>query len=163
MRPIVQSIKHYVHFTNTAIASGAIRSNVIVDSQKAPASTNAQDVKEGSIVKAVYVEQWIKSSAAAGTDTQFAMVVEKVPINAASVSAAGILNLGAYVNKKNILYTTQGVIGDLTTQGVPVHRGWIKIPKGKQRMGLSDRIVCTVAAVGDALQNCGISTYKEYI
>ncbi len=73
-------------------------------------------------------------------------------------------NLGAYPNKKNILYTTQGILADANDGGptIPLIRGWIKIPKGKQRMGLDDRIVVNITAVG-ALRLCGISTFKEYI
>ncbi len=159
----INSVKHYVHFTNSVIASAAARGMVVIDSQVAPATSNASDVKEGAVIKAVYVEQWIKSSATAGEDTQFMLLIEKVPINSAAIGAAGMLNVGAYVNKKNVLFFSQGVIGDLTTQALPVHRGWIKIPKSKQRFGLSDRFVVTVGTVGSAIQSCGFSTYKEYI
>lgn len=160
----INSVKHYVHNTNAVIASGAVRANVIVDATAAPATANAQDVKEGAIIKAVFVEQWIRSNATSGNSVQFILIVEKVPSNQASVSAAQTLNLGAYQNKKNVLYVTQGVLGDIATNdAVPLYRNWILIPKGKQRMGLGDRVVVTVSPVGFSVQNCGISTYKEYI
>ncbi len=159
----INTVKHYVHFTNSTVASGAGRAMVHVDAAVAPATGTAADVKEGAIIKAVYVEQWIKSNATAGNDTQFMLLIEKVPINAAAIGAAQLLNVGAYTNKKNVLYFTQGVIGDLTTQALPVHRGWVKIPKSKQRFGLSDRLVVTVGSVGTGIQSCGFSTYKEYI
>ncbi len=72
------------------------------------------------------------------------------------------LNLGAYPNKKNILYTTQGVIGGRDTQAIPVMRQWLLIPKGKQRMGLADKVEVTIASTGTAMQRCGIFTFKEY-
>ncbi len=71
-------------------------------------------------------------------------------------------NLMVYPNKKNILFYSQGVIGDLTTQSIPVVRNWFLIPKGKQRMGLGDKIVETLTATAAVIQNCGFSTYKEY-
>jgi len=75
---------------------------------------------------------------------------------------AEAINPMIYPNKKNIFFASQGVIGDLTTQAIPVHRGWVKIPKGKQRFGLGDRFAMTVAATGAEIEFCGMSTYKEY-
>ncbi len=160
----INSVKHYVHLTNTSVASGASLNHVVVDATVAPATGNAFDVKEGSIVKAIHLEYWIIGNGASGSNTQFVMVIEKLPANAVAVSAAQILNLGAYTNKKNILFSSQGVIGqDVDGQGtVPLIRDWLLIPKGKQRMGLSDRIIMTIAAVGTSFNFCGLVTYKEY-
>ncbi len=135
----------------------------VVNAVVAPATASASQVKEGAIVKAVFVEQWIRSNAATGASAQFALVIEKVISGQASISAAQILNIGAYPNKKNVLYVTQGVIGDIETPSIPIYRNWILIPKGKQRFGLGDELVVTLGPVGNALQTCGISTYKEYI
>ncbi len=159
----INSVKHYVHNTNTTLASNAVKSLVIVDAAKAPATTNDSDVKEGAVVKAVFIEQWIMSKAVTGATTQFGFLVEKVPANQASVTPAQIVTLNAYNNKKNILYFTQGVIGDIETNSIPVFRQWILIPKGKQRFGLSDRLVATVFTLGNAIQTCGFATFKEYI
>jgi len=38
----------------------------------------------------------------------------------------------------------------------------MRIPKGKQRFGFSDRFVVTVHGTG-ALRVCGLATYKEMI
>ncbi len=159
----INSVKHYVHNTNTSLASNAVKSLVLVDAAVAPATGTAADVKEGAVIKAVFIEQWVRSNAATGASTQFSFLIEKVPANVASVTSAQIVNLGAYTNKKNVLYFTQGVIGDIETNSMPVFKNWILIPKGKQRFGLSDRLVATVFALGNALQTCGFSTYKEYI
>ncbi len=161
LSPIIAR-KHYVHSTNTVIAAGAIQSNVLVSGVVAPATGNSFSVIEGCAVKAVYIERWIKSNATAGGSTQFTMIIEKLPSNAPSVTFAQIANLGAYTNKKNILYSTQGVIGDLTTNSLALIRQFVLIPKGKQRFGLNDRLTVSIAAVGLAMQSCGIATYKEY-
>ncbi len=160
----INANKHYVHLTNASVASGAIRNHFVVDAVVAPASANAFDVEEGSVVKAIYFEYWINSDGGTGTTTQFALIIEKVPSNLASVSAAQMLNLGAYTNKKNIFYSTQGNLGASVDgqSSVPIQRGWLLIPKGKQRMGLGDRIITTIAPVGQAVTICGIVTYKEY-
>ncbi len=159
----INTVKHYVQFENATINDGAIRANAISDAVIAPAATNTRDVREGAIVKAIFVEIWIKSNASAGTDTKFQFALEKVPTGAAAVTFTQLNNLQAYDNKKNILFYSQGVIGDLTTNSIPIVRNWFKIPKGKQRQGLGDRLVITTSSTGAIVQHCGFSTYKEYI
>ncbi len=156
----INSIKHYVNIENNQIATGAIIATDVVD---AVATTSAAgDVVEGSIVKAIFFEHWIKSFAAAGEDVKFQYVIEKVPANQASVTFAQMNTLDSYPNKKNVLFYSQGVIGDLTTNSIPVVRQWFLIPKGKQRMGFGDKITSTLSATSAVIQNCGFSTYKEY-
>jgi len=160
----INSNKHYVHRTNVQLASGAIQNNVIVDAVVAPATGNAFDVEEGSVVKAVYIEIWLASAGAAAATNQFSLTVEKLPNNLVAMTFAQSANLGAYTNKKNILYTTQGVLVSAAsgTTSIPIIRQYILIPKGKQRMGLSDRLMVNISATGQPLNICGIFTYKEY-
>ncbi len=158
----INSIKHYVHRSNVGIATGTITNVIIVDAVVAPGNATPQAVTEGSVIKAVYLEFWLASNAAEGAETQFTLTVEKKRSLEAAMTNAQANNLGAYPNKKNILYTTQGIVNSNTGSGaVPVIRQYVLIPKGKQRFGLDDQFVVNIAAVG-ALQLCGISTYKEY-
>ncbi len=159
--PIV-SRKHYVHRSNTQLSSGLIQNNIVAEGVVSPATTLASDVIEGSIVKAVYVEMWLGGAGLEGNSTQFSLTVEKISSAGPVMTFAQSLALGAYPNKKNIFYTTQGVLAGENSNTVPVVRNWILIPKGKQRMGLSDRIMVNVAASGQNIDVCGIFTYKEY-
>ncbi len=160
----INSIKHYVQQSNTSIASGAATSIIIVAAVANTAlPVNTKDVKEGSIVKAVYLEFWLKGNGAADEDTQFNFVVFKNPGGSNDMSVADSLNLMAYDNKKNIFFSSQGVIGGVGGgQSVPVIRQWMKIPKGKQRFGLKDELTVFVGTTGQAMQVCGLSVYKEY-
>ncbi len=160
----ITSMKHYTHKSNAVITDAAVVNITVVDAQVAPASSNALDVEEGSIVKAIHLEYWLLSNGATGSDCQFTVIVEKVPSNLAAVTAAQIVNLGAYTNKKNILFTSQGVIGaGVDGQGaLPVINMWLLIPKGKQRMGLGDRIVVSFLPIGENVNICGLATYKEF-
>ncbi len=135
-----------------------------MDAVVAPATTLASDVKEGSIVKAIHLEYWIGNFSATTVSAQFVAVMEKVPANQAGVTFAQITNLGAYLNKKNILWTSQGVLSPSIDGGItiPVIRDWLKVPKGKQRMGQGDRLIFSIAAIGGILRECGLTTYKEY-
>ncbi len=158
------SVKHYAHLSNGTIASGAIARFEIVTANVAPAVSTATDVQEGSVVKAVYIEMWVSGDGATGTDTQFVIALEKRLSNADVMTFTESNNLGSYRNKKNILFTAQAFSGALIdgTPPIPVLRQWIKIPKGKQRMGALDRITLNIASTGQVLRRCGFTTYKEY-
>ncbi len=161
----INSIKHYVQQTNAALASGTIRNQVLVDAVTvAAAGANAFDVEEGSLVKAVFLDFWCLGTGVVDSNSQINAIIEKVPANQAAVTAAQIVNLGAYPNKKNILNSFQGNQGAQIAghQALPYLRGWQLIPKGKQRMGLGDRIVMSILSSGNAIAICGQSTYKEY-
>ncbi len=159
----IQSIKHYVPQTSFGLNSGLISNIDLVESVVAPATANANQVQEGATVKAVYCELWITSKAATTDESTFIVAIEKLPSAGPDMTFTNITNLGAYLNKKNILYTTQGIIPASLDGGptIPVVRSFILIPKGKQRMGLGDKFIINVGAVGN-IRICGIFTYKEY-
>ncbi len=159
----INSIKHYVHRTNAGVATGALQSNIVAESVVAPATANAFSVKEGSVIKAIYLEMWIINVAAPTTVSQVIVIVEKRPGNSVGMTAAQALNLGAYPNKKNILFVSQGLITSReSSNATPFIRNWVLIPKGKQRMGLDDQLILHIAPVGATANVCGIFTYKEY-
>ncbi len=158
----INTIKHYVPNDNADIASATKREIPVVTSVGQASVTNTQDVVEGSIVKAVFIEQWIKSEATSGNNTKFQLLLEKVPAGATPVTFAQMNTLMGYLNKKNVLFFSQGIMGDLTTAAIPIVRNWFKIPKGKQRMGLGDEIVVSISANGFIINNCGFSVFKEY-
>ncbi len=161
----INTIKHYVGNPSFIVALGTKITNELADVVAAPVSTQREKIAEGSLIKSVHYEYWIMAAGSTGTTTQFVMTIEKSPSGTADPTFADMLNLGGYDNKKNILYTTQGVLSakiDGTT-AVPVIRDWLLIPKGKQRFGLKDRLLITFATVENPLVVCGITTYKEWI
>ncbi len=159
----IMAIKHYVHQTILSIVSGNIANIVIVDAAVAPANVASNDVLEGSVIKAVYIEMWYAASGATTTESSFTMTVEKISSNGPAMTFTNSSNLGAYLNKKNILYSTQGVLGTVLdgNQSQPLLRQFILIPKGKQRFGAGDRLAVNVSSVGNS-EICGLFTYKEY-
>ncbi len=165
MQAPIHSIKHYVQFSTAAIASGANSSHVVVDAvSTAAAGSNSRDVEEGSLVKAIFFEMWMGGNGAVGSNNQFTLIVEKKPAGATVITVAQMANLASYPNKKNILYTTQGIVGSISGgPAIPIIRTFILIPKGKQRMGLGDQMILTISNVSaETLQRCGFMTYKEY-
>lgn len=154
----IHSVKHYVQHSVFTVGLGAILQADIAIAVAAPAANN--QVKEGSIVKAVYVELWITSDDAASGSFSFS--IEKRPAAAVGMTFAQSQALFTYPNKKNILYNSQGLNNPRAGVAMPVFKGWIAIPLGKQRMGLGDRIVYNVAGITNGLDGCGFETYKEY-
>lgn len=160
----INSIKHFVPQTSAQINSGTVTSHVIIDAVPQSSVATVADVVEGSIIKAVYVEIWIMNLGAAGP-SQFILTIEKSPNGLAGPTFTNMANLMSYDNKKNILFSSQGILSDQNDGGngaVPIHRSWIKIPKGKQRFGLGDRFLLSLAAVDANYRWCGMIIYKEY-
>ncbi len=123
--------------------------------------TTVAEVSEGSIIKAVYVELWTLGSSNDGFQI---VVLEKSTQDATGPTFVEMAALGDYNNKKNILFTHQGLsANDGIGNPMPVMRGWYKIPKTKQRFGLGDRLNLNISnPSANTLTYCGFATYKEY-
>ncbi len=134
---------------------------MVINAVPLPGVTNANDVRAGSVIKAVYLEYWITSDSSTVFGT-FNITVEKKGQGATAMSFGQSVNLMAYPNKKNILYTTQGIIGKDVNNAVPILKQWIAIPKGKQRFGNDDELVVNFSAITQTQNVCGIAIYKEY-
>ncbi len=157
MRAPIQSVKHYVQMSLATTLAGARTSNVLVQAIESPAA--ADEVLEGSVVKSVFVEMWIRTGDTAGGSVLVTLVKTT---DATNPVYADMIALHDYTNKKNVLYHTQGVSNDQDADGIPFVRGWFKIPKGKQRFGLGDRLYLVVTAQALDQISCGFATYKEY-
>ncbi len=161
VRPMVHSTKHYVQNSLATILGSAQLTLVPVEAVTVAAKTAVHEVEEGSTVKAVYFEQWIRAGDTVGGS--FIAVLAKVPSGAGVFTTTEMAALGTADNKKNILWTSQGLVNDQDADALGMMRGWYKIPKSKQRMGLGDRIVLNIFAQGAIdLHICGFTTYKEY-
>ncbi len=158
MSPI-QSRKHYVQVTPSIVASGAKANVSIADAKQNPDATIADEVQVGDTVRAVFIEMWISSDDA----VQGSIVATLTLLPAATnMTYANSVALHNYVNKKNVFYVTQGLTGTVTGAPLPFLRGWFKIPKGKQRFGLGDKLVLTISGIGNGAHYCGQITYKSY-
>jgi len=161
MRPPIHSVKHYHQITLSTSTTGTETASIFLDAVSVPSTSGLDKVKEGAVVKAVFVELWVIGSV---SDQFFTITLMKLPSAVPLATFADMTALGTYDNKKNILYVTQGLASnDGIAMPVPVMRQWFKIPKGKQRMGLGDRMAINVASRGSAtITYCGFVTYKEY-
>ncbi len=155
----IHSTKHFVQTAVVNLASGS-RTNVDIVSAVAQGSTlsTTAQVWEGEVVKAVYVEYWVSGDTASKTVNA---IVLKLPSGVGVPSFTEMNNLQTYDNKKNILVTHQG-LAPSSGNIIPIFREWIAIPKGKQRMGLGDKITMVIAATGTIVNFCGINIFKSY-
>ncbi len=161
MRPVIHSTKHYVQMSRFTIGAAARINQDLIIAVESTTANAVDEVEEGAIVKAVYVEMWLLDSGAAGS-----AVVTLTKATAGSLGPSfGEMNaLGTYDEKKNVLFTFQGLTpNDGIAQPFNIMRGWFKIPKSKQRFGLGDRLVLSFGNnSAQDLFGCGFSTYKEY-
>ncbi len=127
-----------------------------------PTGTTAVDeVVEGAIVKAIYIELWSQDD---GNDGSEVVVLSKQTAGQLGPTFTEMNALGTWNEKKNIFFTHQGLTSnDGITGPLLVMRAWYKIPKSKQRFGLGDRLTLTMASNGAQSVNfCGFAIYKEY-
>ncbi len=161
MKAPIHSTKHYVQITRSTAATVARNSEDLILSVEGTVANAVDEVVEGAIVKAIYIELWLQDAGAGGS---FVVSVAKYPSGIGAMTFANSNSLGTYSNKKNILYVTQGLTSnDGITGPINLIRTWFKIPKSKQRFGLEDKIRLTITNNGPQdLFYCGFATYKEY-
>ncbi len=160
MRAPIHSNKHYVQTSLSTITAGAVFAIDLINSTAPDAVTDVDEVTEGALVKAIYIEEWLRAGDTAGGS--FITIVEKAPASIGTPTAAQMAALGDYINKKNILFTSMGTLNDQDANATPVLRQWIKIPKGKARFGLGDSLRIVTFAQSLDIIRCGFATYKEY-
>ncbi len=159
MKSPINSRKHIVQYNQDTTVEVSNKQFLIASAVDIR-GTDASDVTAGAVVKAVYFEMWlVNASQTAGSCT---LIVYKTSSGAPEATGLTLTDLDAYENKKNIFFTTQGLVGPTDTNPIPVHRGWIKIPKGKQRMGLGDSLRATLRVNVENTNSCGLAIYKSY-
>ncbi len=163
MKAPIHSKKHIFQIAQSTVAQAAIVNNLIIEANESP-STSPQSIEEGAIVKACYVEFWVSQDSASVVGSYTVMLLKNPGGNANPV-AGDLAALHDYDNKKNILFTAQGLLTPNDGGQVPVLRGWYKIPKGKQRFGLKDRLQLTIRnnnVTAVDINFCGLAIFKEY-
>ena len=160
VRPVINSRKHYRQVTLASAEMATINQESIVLVTQSVDEGLASQVSAGTVIKAVFVELWLLATSQ--QPATFVVSLEKISSGGPAQSFANSVNLHQYNNKKNILYTTQGLIGDANSNPTPVMRQWYAIPKGKQRFGLGDSLVLNISSITDDTQYCGLFIFKSY-
>ncbi len=161
MRPVIHSTKHYVQMSLFQVATVARVNTPLIVAVAVPDKNTVFEVEEGAIVKAIYVELWLENTSNLGSEV---VILTKTTAGSVGPSFAEIQALGDWDEKKNILFTHQGLsANDSNGPPIAIMRGWYKIPKSKQRFGLGDQLNLSIGnpSLND-LNACGFATYKEY-
>ncbi len=161
MKAVIHSTKHLVQTPFSGIMTGTAENLTLVKAVESTTANTSKEVEEGASVKAIFVEMWLINSSIDGHQI---VILEKVGQNLTGATFANMGNLYGYINKKNILFTHEGIsANDGVGNPLPILRQWIKIPKSKQRFGLGDALVLTISnPSSNTLNRCGVSVYKEY-
>ncbi len=163
MKPPIHSRKHISQISQATVGQGLIVTTTFVQAIEGTVSDPIQ-VSEGALVKACYVEFWV-SQDSASTVGSYTVALYKNPGNTNTAATGNMAALHDWSNKKNLLFTAQGLLTPNDGGQVPVMRSWYKIPKGKQRMGLGDTMQITIRnnnAAAIDINFCGLVIYKEY-
>jgi len=158
MRPKVHTEKHMQQHSLATIAAGAITTISSIIAVAVPSSSVTQ-VREGSTISAIYTEIWgTTDDAASGT---VIVTVEKTVAGQTDMTTAQAAALNSYPNKKNILHTMMGLTPPDLQYPMPLLKGWIRIPKGKQRFSLGDELHINIFAQSNGVAFCGFTIFKE--
>ncbi len=157
---MVHSEKHIVQNSLATVIGGAVGTVDIIEAVAVVDKNSVHEVEEGSTIKAVYMEEWIRAGETTAGSGQ--AILYKTSADQGTVTAVEMAALNDFTNKKNILYTTQGLYNDQDADATLVGRQWFKIPKGKQRFGLGDKLKFSLFTPTIDLHFCGFFVYKEY-
>jgi len=160
VRPMVHSVKHYVQRDIVTAVAGTPLHTVLISAVARGSVSAEEEVEEGSVIKAIYIEFWLRSSSTTPSSGQ--SIIYKESSDTTTPTAAEMQALGTWDNKKNIFYTTMGLFNDQDADAINIYKGWLRIPKGKQRFGLGDTLRLSVFALAVDQVLCGFATYKEY-
>ena len=160
MRAIITSNKHVNQLPINQVMGGTLTTVKVAHARQGADAAVASEFPVGGTIKAVFVEIWLLAGSQQPGSITF--TIEKLVGGTASMTFIEAAQLYTYKNKKNVLYTTQGLTPDANGNPVPFFRQWIKIPKGKQRFGNEDKLHLNISANVEDCSFCGLVIYKVY-
>jgi len=132
---IVNSMKNVVVLSDST--GTTTQASVIAIAKDAPVNTSANQVRRGSLIKAVWVSFDVCGLAATGVLQQTALYLIKNP--GANLTIPGAFVVGTSNEKKYVLKQWQFMTMRNQDGNQPNHwEGWIPIPRRYQRMGADD-------------------------
>ncbi len=159
---IIDSVKHEVRFTNLLEAGATFRNINIATAKNTVDISSDNDVKTGSLVKAIFFEINfnVEGNITTVIDWAFWKTKSGQGVSSSNFNPA-TPNLPARSQK--FLWGMEMPAG-INNSGAVKRIGTLLIPKGKQRMSEADTWQFTyfTAAAGNISDVCGHFIYKEY-
>ncbi len=161
MRAPIHSRKHIVQTPFSQITTGTAESITLLDTVNVTVANAANEVQEGAVVKAIFIEMWLQNSA---NDGHQIVCLGKTPETGQAPVFSEMAALDGYPQKNNLFFIHEGLSSnDGVGNPQAIMNGWYKIPKGKQRMALGDQLTLTISnPSSNNLNRCGKTIYKEY-
>lgn len=160
--PVIHSKKHILQQPVAEVTIGTISNIIIARSDDAPTNASPTEVAVGSLIKAVYIEMWLRGNDATNP-SNVQVSFEKLENGGTPMTFTQSTLLNIYPNKSNIFYVTQGLLaGGDGESPLPFMRQWYKVPKGFQRMALGDSLMLNISALNHDVDRCGLFLFKEY-
>ncbi len=159
MKATINSLKHYVPIPLSTATSGARVLTPLAVAIEVP-GTDAQNVRIGAVVKAIYIELWVRAGST--SPGNYIIVFGKGSAGSGGPTFGEMANMHDFNEKSDVLFISQALTNDQDADAIPVMRGWYKIPKGKQRMAIGQQWYVGVSAPAIDVIFCGQVVYKEY-
>ncbi len=157
---IIDSVKHEIRYSNLLAAGGSIKSVTIAVALNVVDGTTDNQVKTGSIIKAIFFE---KNYNFEGNVTSiFDWAICKLKVNQAITDFDPAIPNQA--NRSQVFLWGMEMPAGINNSTSVKRIGTLLIPKGKQRMSEGDKWVLVYrSAVGAGVEDaCGHFIYKEY-
>ncbi len=158
---IIDSVKHEIKFSNLLEAGAGVKSVVIAAGKNTPDISADNDVKTGSLIKAIFFELNFNVEGNITTIIDWAIIKQRSGQSTVTDFNPATPNLPTRSQK--FLWGMEMPAGINNSSSVK-RIGTLLIPKGKQRMSEGDFwvFVYFYAASGNIADTCGHFIYKEY-
>ncbi len=135
MRPVINSLKRSSIQVDTV--GTTLQNTIIAKAVDTPVTSVNNDVKNGCIIKAIWLSIDFCGLAASGVQQSTGLYMFKNP--GANLTTPGAFNTGTSNEKKYIIKEWSQMTMRNQDGNPPYHwEGWIKIPKRYHRMGTDD-------------------------
>ncbi len=155
----INTLKHVVDLQGGLIVNTQAE-EILVDATDAPvAATNPQEIENTSSINAVFLNVQVAATSTAALANVY-MYVAKNPGNNLTMPNANAV--GKSDNRRHVLHQEM-IMTEKNTTAIPrtLFKGVIKIPRGKQRFGVDDRLSIFLLSPGTTYDYCIQCIYKE--
>ncbi len=157
---IIDSVKHEVRYSNLLAAGGVVTEIVIAAAKNTPAIAADNDVKTGSVIKAIFFESNYNFEGNITALYDWFIVKRKVGQTTANFDPA-VPNTPI---RSQVFMWGMEMSAGINNSSAVKRMGTLLIPKGKQRMSEGDQwsLFYRSSAAGNVVDACGHFIYKEY-
>ncbi len=135
MRPVINSIKNVADITGSVGTS--LNTTLIAKAVNSPVNTVTTDVRQGCVIKALWMSLDVCGLAATGVLQTTGFYIIKNPGD--NLTEPGVFSVGSSNEKKFVIKQWTAMTMRNQDGNPPFHwEGWIKIPKRYWRMGTDD-------------------------